>query len=202
LNPFGTEQPADISAISCTHLNPARPTSSYIAVSSWKTNEVIILRTDGSSGLGYLQVVAKTEPHTSLPRSLLLCNFGLDVTSKKKVEADYRPHLLVGMTDGTLVSYAFNKEADIIIGKLNYITLIDKKTTSLGTTPVSLTSVERTDSNLPGNVSGTMRPTVCASGSRSTFLFWSQGRLQQSPILVNVSMVAIFLCSYSPDPDP
>lgn len=98
---------------------------------------------------------------SALPRSLLLYNFGRGTSSRKE---DHHPHLLVGLADGTLVSYAFEGKA-----------LKDRRVTSLGTTPVTLVPTEVDD-----------RPAVCACGTRASFFYFNQGRVQSSPILANV----------------
>ncbi|TFY79541.1 hypothetical protein EWM64_g4471 [Hericium alpestre] len=67
-------------------------------------------------------------------------------------------HLLVGTRDGMLVAYAF---ADGVLG--------DKRTMAVGSAPVSLVACE---------VEG--RPSVVASGSRASVVFWENGRLQNS----------------------
>jgi DNA damage-binding protein 1 len=189
-------------------MDPARRRSQFIIVSCWETNEVVVLRhattteryTDPAQPdepkirmtESRLVSVMKTGPHPSCPRSLLLYNFGKGRVSHKKVKeedtgreitvldapSDYLPYLLVGMADGTLASYAL--DADKTDGEIvPEITLADRKIVSLGTTPVSLTVME-----LEGGV-----PAVCACGSRASFFFHGQGRLQQSPVLVNVSFI-------------
>lgn len=172
-NPFGGENAKEISAISITPINPEHNRWPYIVVSSWETNEVAVLEHDRK----VIRTVAKTGPLPSFPRSLLLRNFGLDnkvQKEKKKSEADYLPYLLVGMADGTLASYVFDVQT-IEGSKTKSYALKDEKITSLGTTPVSLTALEMDK-----------KPAVCACGSRASFLFHSQGRLRQAPILVNV----------------
>jgi hypothetical protein len=173
-NPFGSDAPKEISAISITPIDRTHHKSRYIVVSCWETNEVAILVHNDQS----MTTVLKTGPHESFPRSLLLYNFGLDKRPKKKSgESDYLPYLLIGMADGTLTSYAFEAQSTET-PKVKKYSLKDKKTVSLGTTPVNLTAVEFDD-----------RPAVCACGSRASFLFHSQGRLQQAPVLVNVCRI-------------
>jgi len=96
---------------------------------------------------------------TSLPRSLLLYNFG---SGRKLKEADYHPHLLVGLADGTVVSFNFRDN-----------NLQEKKIFALGTAPVSFSTCK---------VDG--RTAIFASGSRASVLYWERQRLHQSPVML------------------
>lgn len=105
----------------------------------------------------------------SLARSLLLHNFG---AGRKPKEADYHPHLLAGMADGTVVSFRFKEHE-----------LKDEKVFALGTTPVSLATCK---------VDG--RTSVFASGSRASVLFWDRHRLHQSPVMLKVCFMHTSRC--------
>jgi DNA damage-binding protein 1 len=147
---------SEISAVSCTPLNPSRNFTHYIATSFWGSNCVKLFSPESN-----LTRICETPSLPALPRSLLLHNFGQSTSTK---DSDYHPHLLVGLTDGTVVSYAFeNKE------------LVDQSIFSLGDLPVFL-SVCQVDS----------RKTVFACGSRTSILFWERETLLHSPVILKV----------------
>ena len=100
----------------------------------------------------------------TLPRAVLLHNFG---TGGRPKDPDFHPHLLVGLADGTLVTYALRD------GKLH-----DRKQSALGNAPTSLSVCD---------VDG--RTVVFASGARSSVLFWDRQRVRPSPVSVKVSVV-------------
>ncbi|KAI0051144.1 hypothetical protein FA95DRAFT_1535299 [Auriscalpium vulgare] len=143
----------EISALSCNALNPSKAFSNHVAVSFWTSNRVEILNI--ISGDSYLSPVCSiTAPF--LPRSLLFHNFGYDGSPK---DSDYRPHILIGLGDGTLLSYSFKEDV-----------LEDKRMFSLGRTPVCLSACF---------VEG--KRTVFASGSRAAVLYWQRGSVVHSP---------------------
>ena len=107
----------EISAVSCTPLDPTKMFSLYIAVGFWSTYTVDFLSV--ASIDGPFELVCNSVSLPSLPRSLLLHDFG------------NAPHLLVGLRDGTLVAFAFVKNE-----------FQDKRVFSLGTEPVGLTQFE------------------------------------------------------------
>lgn len=90
-------------------------------------------------------------------------NFG---DGRKVKDANYHPHVLVGLADGTLVSYSFKENR-----------LKDKKLYPLGDTPVSL-AVCTADG----------RSAVFASGSRAAVMYWDRQRLQRSTVMLKVSI--------------
>ena len=112
--------PDEIYAISCRPYDPSKNYASAIAVSFWGSNKVAILALDSSPPLA--TVCDTTLP--TLPRAVLLHNFG---TGGKPKDPDFHPHLLVGLADGTLVTYALRD------GKL-----LDRKQSALGNAPTSL----------------------------------------------------------------
>jgi DNA damage-binding protein 1 len=147
---------SEISAVSCTPLNPSKNFTNYIAASFWGSNRVKLFSPESA-----LTVICETRSLPALPRSLLLHNFGQSTSTK---DPDYHPYLLVGLTDGTVVSYAFmNKE------------LVDQNFFSLGDLPVSLNPCQ-VDS----------RKTVFACGSRASILFWERETLRHSPVILKV----------------
>jgi DNA damage-binding protein 1 len=107
----------EISALSCTPLDPTRMFSLYVAVGFWSTYAVDLLSVASTDGL--FKPVCNSISLPSLPRSLLLHDFG------------NAPHLLVGLRDGTLVAFTFVKNE-----------FQDKRVFSLGTEPVGLTQFE------------------------------------------------------------
>ena len=112
----------EISALSCTPLDPTKMFSLYIAVGFWSTYTVDLLSVASVDGDGHFEPVCNSLPLPALPRSLLLHDFG------------NAPHLLVGLRDGTLVAYTFVKNE-----------LQEKRVFSLGTEPVGLTQFEMSE---------------------------------------------------------
>jgi DNA damage-binding protein 1 len=107
----------EISALSCTPLDPTKMFSLYIAVGFWSTYTVDLLSVASTDG--HFEPVCNSVSLPALPRSLLLHDFG------------NAPQLLVGLRDGTLVAFAFVKNE-----------FQDKRVFSLGTEPVGLTQFE------------------------------------------------------------
>lgn len=150
----------EISAVTCTPLDSSKFFATYFAVSFWGSNNVTVLALEK----GEIKTVCPPTPLPALARSLLLFNFGSGRAAK---DAEYHPHLLAGLADGSVVSFSFkNKE------------LREKKIASLGTAPVFLS---------PCLVDG--RRTVLASGNRASILYWDKQRLQQSPVMLRVCCV-------------
>ncbi|EPQ54734.1 hypothetical protein GLOTRDRAFT_116530 [Gloeophyllum trabeum ATCC 11539] len=147
----------EIAAVSCLPIDPSKYYSTQVAVAFWASNEVKVLSI--TSAQNYLTPVCATGPLPSLPRSVLLYNFGTGVKSDSR---DYVPHLLVGLADGTALAFVYKDN-----------TLSDKRVFSFGTGPVSLT---------PCEVDG--KRSVFACAKRSGLLFWEKQRLQLSPMLV------------------
>jgi DNA damage-binding protein 1 len=186
LNALGTDVPMEIAAISISPIDQTQQKSQYVIVSYWDTNEVAVFA--HKRGYNFLKEVIRTGSLHSLPRSLLLYNFGSSQRPRKKdtrLTSGYLPYLLLGMADGSLTSYTFDDVQKI--GKEDQYSIGDKKTVSLGTTPVSLTAMEPNDSSSAARA-------VCACGSHASFFFYNQGRLQQAPVLVNVRLTFPFLC--------
>lgn len=154
----------EISAVSCTPLNPSK---SYIAASFWGSNCVKLFSPEAN-----LDRIC--EPHSlpALPRSLLLHNFGQSTNTR---DHDYHPHLLVGLTDGTIVSYALKSE-----NEGSKLQLVDQNIFSLGDLPVFLSACQ-VDS----------RRTVFACGSRASILFWEKETLRHSPVILKVFRILI-----------
>ncbi|EGN98024.1 hypothetical protein SERLA73DRAFT_109335 [Serpula lacrymans var. lacrymans S7.3] len=149
--------PTEISAISCVPLNPSKKFSMYIVVSFWSSNHIEILSANAAS---HFASICKTPVLPSLPRSLLLFNFTRSDIPK---QTEYNQYLIVGLGDGSVVSYEFKKEE-----------LHGQKIFSVGNVPVTLH---------PCDVEG--RRTVFACGSRTSILFWDKERLHHSPLMLN-----------------
>ena len=107
----------DISALTCTPLDPTRMFSLYIAVGFWSTYTVDLLSVASTDG--HFEPICNSISLPALPRSLLLHDFG------------NAPHLFVGLRDGTLVAFTFVKDE-----------FQDKRVFSLGSEPVELTQFE------------------------------------------------------------
>ncbi|KDQ62210.1 hypothetical protein JAAARDRAFT_121297 [Jaapia argillacea MUCL 33604] len=145
---------SEISAVSCVPSDPTKNFTTTIVVSFWGSNHVDVLAVQREDP--YLTLLCATEGLRSLPRSLLLRDF--EPGSK-----DRRTHLLVGLADGSLVTFALRE------GKL-----LDKRVFSLGDGPVSLA---------PCDVNGIK--TIFACASRACILSWEKERIHQSPMLLN-----------------
>ncbi|OBZ68977.1 DNA damage-binding protein 1 [Grifola frondosa] len=151
--------PKEIAAISCAPFDPSKEYSTYIALSFWGINKVTII----SLASPDLTPVCETSALPSLPHSILLYNFG---TGRRPKDLDYHPHVLVGLTDGTAVSYTFKDNQ-----------LKEHKVFSLGIAPVSLSTCV-----IDGKTG------VFASGSRASVLYWGRQRVHQSPIMLKDSV--------------
>lgn len=157
---MGDNSASEISAISCTPLNPSKNFTNYIAVSFWGSNQVKLFSPKGGS----LSVICQTSALRALPRSLLLYNFGKDANSKAP---DYHPHLLIGLADGTAISYSWRNNE-----------LSDPKTIPLGDVPVFLNAYQ---------VDG--RKALFACGSRASILFWDRDTLRHSPVILKACIL-------------
>ncbi|KXN88147.1 DNA damage-binding protein 1a [Leucoagaricus sp. SymC.cos] len=162
----------EISAISCTPLNPMKAFSQYVLVSYWDSNTIEVFI---PSETGF-KSIHKTSSLPSLVTSLLFYNFGSDQSSKG---TDYHPYLLAGLGDGSVATFAWQDHH-----------LKDRKIISLGHAPVSLV-VSKVDLGLGGGtgVDGTKGKdgnsvrTVLAAGNRAIVFAHERNRLIHSPIL-------------------
>ncbi|KAL4064854.1 CPSF A subunit region-domain-containing protein [Scleroderma yunnanense] len=145
----------EISAVSCVPPDPSKAFTSQFAVSFWMPNHVkmmkLSLRDDNLIDL------CRSPDLPAAPRSVLLHTFVSNGTEKQK-----HPHLLVGLVDGSVVSFVFKDNA-----------LVDMKMISIGTLPVSLHAVV---------IEG--RNAVVACGSRASVLCWEKERLVASPLMI------------------
>ncbi|KAI8986077.1 CPSF A subunit region-domain-containing protein [Trametes punicea] len=157
----------EICAISCTPLDSSKNYATSIAVSFWGSNKVYILSLDSPES--YLSPVCEVTLPT-LPRAVLLHNFGTGVRPK---DVDFHPHLLVGLADGNVVTYAFRD------GELQ-----DRKASSLGNAPASLSVC---------SIDG--RTVVFASGARASVLYWDRQRVRPSPVGVKYMIKGVTLNS-------
>jgi DNA damage-binding protein 1 len=121
--------------------------SAYIAVAYWSIHAVELL------SVASLYPVCDSVSLPALPRSLLLHDFG------------YARQILIGLRNGTLVTYTFVENA-----------LKDKRIFSLGTEPVGLTQFEMGEKRV-----------VFASGSRAALFHAERGTMQQSSVLIKVT---------------
>ncbi|KAI6158847.1 CPSF A subunit region-domain-containing protein [Pisolithus thermaeus] len=164
----------EISAVSCVPLSGkgfAKHTTS-IAVSFWKSDCVKIMRLVSlreAASLppdGLIADVCGSERLPAAPRSLLLHAFNANEDDKQTY-----PYLLVGLVDGTVVSFVYKDNA-----------LLDMKLISAGVFPVSLHPVV---------VNG--KGAVMACGSRGSVLGWEKGRLLHSPLMIKDVNAAAYL---------
>ena len=153
---FGDE----ICAISCRPLDPTKNFTTLIVVSFWGSNSVAVLSVGSNAEV--LGTVHETTL-SALPRSVLLHNFGKGTGPS---DPDFRLHLLVGLADGTIVTYTVRDKE-----------LHDRKQSSLGNAPVSLSVCD---------VDG--RTVVVASGTRANVLFWDKQRVRPSPTSLKVHL--------------
>ncbi|PFH53878.1 hypothetical protein AMATHDRAFT_72908 [Amanita thiersii Skay4041] len=144
---------SEISAVSCTPLDPTRCFTNHIVVSYWGRNIVEIFQPTAN---GFVSL-CKTSSLPYLIRSLLLYNFGSGTSPKSD---EHYPHLLVGLDDGSLVTFVWKEKE-----------LKEKKLVSLGHAPVILA---------PCTVDG--KKTVLAAGNRATLVSFDKKRLQFSPV--------------------
>lgn len=131
--------------------------SIFIPISFWERKDICIYQ---FTQLGF-SLTYRTPPLPALVRSLLFVNFGMATNTKSE---DYRPYLLAGLADGSLVTYVWKD------GELK-----DRKIITLGHTPVTLT---------PCIIDG--RSTVFAAGNRAMVLSWDKKKLSYSPIMLKV----------------
>ncbi|KAI0647974.1 CPSF A subunit region-domain-containing protein [Trametes meyenii] len=146
--------PDEICSISCTPFDPAKPYATTIAVSFWGSNKVTVLSLESAET--FLSPVCEAIL-PALPRSVLLHNFGTGVSPK---DADFHPHLLVGLADGSVATFSFRDRA-----------LHDRKLASLGNAPANLSLC---------TVDG--RKVTIASGVRANVLYWDRQRVRPSPV--------------------
>ncbi|KAI6039683.1 CPSF A subunit region-domain-containing protein [Pisolithus marmoratus] len=164
----------EISAVSCVPLSGkgfAKHTT-YIAASFWKSDHVKIVKllsqreAVGLPSDGLIADVCRSEQLPAAPRSLLLHSFTSDEDDKQTY-----PHLLVGLVDGTVVSFAYRDNA-----------LVDMKLISVGVLPVSLhVTVVNSQS------------AVMACSNRASVLGWEKGRLLYSPLMIKDVNAAAYL---------
>ncbi|KAJ3557088.1 hypothetical protein NM688_g1656 [Phlebia brevispora] len=150
---------SEISALSCATLDPMKNWSLHVAVAFWDTNTIRLLSLDPKIRLQDIGDVHKFPNLPSLPRSLLLHNFGMGNRPK---DPDYNPYVVAGLADGSVACFTLKDNE-----------LKDMKLFPLGTAPVSLT---------PCDIDG--KRAVFANGSRSSVLYWDKQRLRQSHVMV------------------
>ena len=154
----------EISAISCSPLDYTKKFSSYIALAFWGTNDIGILSLENEQS--YLDLIHTSTPLPSLPRSVVLHNFG---QGRKSKDADYRPYVVAGLVDGTVACLSFQGRE-----------LKDLKLFALANTPVSL-AVSEIDN----------KRAVLAIGSRTAVFYWEKQRLRQSSVMLKVPCHAL-----------
>lgn len=156
--------PHEISAVSCVPLDPSKAFTNQFALSFWKSNHIQIVKLSARDT--NLPDLCRSPDMPTGPRSLLLHTFVSDGGEKQK-----HPHLLVGLMDGSVVSFVYRDNA-----------LVDMKTISIGTLPVSLHPVA---------IEG--RNAVVACGNRASVLCWEKERLVASPLMIKDVAAAAYL---------
>lgn len=146
----------EISTVSCQPLDRSKYYSKTAVVGFWDSNNVQILSFGSKNAF---ELICDSEYLSALPRSALLYQFGDE-------KSDHVPHLLIGLADGTLVTFLYDEAGRA---------LESKTTISLGTTAVHLTHCEINETS-----------SVFACGSRAEVLFWNMQRLQHSPVVLKV----------------
>ncbi|KAI0311510.1 CPSF A subunit region-domain-containing protein [Amylostereum chailletii] len=153
----------EVSAVSvdALNVNAANAFATYFAVGFWCSNRVQLYQFNPNNGT--LELAGKHVTLPALPRSIFLHNFGRGLIGRE----GSHPYLLVGLTDGSLVSYA------IVEGDDKMPLLTDRRVFSLGNAPVTITRcvVRNKDA-------------IFATGSRAVVISWASGSLQHSPVPV------------------
>lgn len=147
--------------MSCLPVHPAKPYTPQVVVGFWGSNRVQILSIIDSANP--FKLICSSESYSSVPRSVLLYNFG---TSHDRNQPGYHPHLMVGLADGTVVSQAYNTSE---------YKLQPQNISSLGGAATHLTSYD---------IDG--RRCVFACGNIGEVYYWNNTRLQRSPISLKV----------------
>lgn len=129
----------------------------------WDSNVIRLLSLDPAINLQDLGDPQKCPVLPSLPRSVLLHNFG---TGNRKQEMEYHPYVVAGLADGSIACFSMKDNE-----------LKDLKLFPLGTAPVSLVACD---------IDG--KRAVFANGSQSSVLYWDKQRLRQSSVMVQVSL--------------
>lgn len=144
-------------------MDPTKPYTLQVVVGFWGSNRVQILSIiDGSNPF---KIICSSEPYSSVPRSVLLHNFGM---SHDRNQPDYRPHLMVGLADGIVVSQAYN---------VSEYKLQSPNISALGGAAAHLTCYD---------IDG--RRCLFACGDIGEVYYWNNTRLQRSPISFKVRM--------------
>ncbi|KAG8214764.1 CPSF A subunit region-domain-containing protein [Butyriboletus roseoflavus] len=147
---------AEVSAVTCLPFDSTKSYAVNIAVGFWMSKTVKILSLLEPDTM---KDICKTSELPAAPRSLLLYNFTSEPGGKPPQS---HPHLLVGLVDGSLATFSFQKG-----------TLGDQKLVSIGNLPVTMHTCRIRD-----------RSTVFACGGRTSILFWERERLQHSPLML------------------
>ncbi|KIY45562.1 hypothetical protein FISHEDRAFT_76416 [Fistulina hepatica ATCC 64428] len=157
--PVGDAGDVEVSAICAMQPDATKDHARCFAVSFWgsQTIHIVAVNTDARG----FQTIYKTGPLPSLARSLTFqCLSPADQGTSS--------FLFAGLTDGCLATYAWRR------GDGKRESLEDPKMLTMGNTPLSLTQFT--------DASG--RPTIFVSGDRPTIFSWAEGRLQNSPVMV------------------
>ncbi|KAG7445774.1 uncharacterized protein BT62DRAFT_969553 [Guyanagaster necrorhizus] len=158
--------PTEISCVSCIPMNESKYFSIQVAAAFWHTNQIKIYNI-ASSGFTFQY---ETPQLPATVRSILFYNFG---TTEKNGD-DYRPYLLAGLANGTVVSFVWSG---------NQFT--EMKLVALGSGPVELS---------PNRIGDGTRG-VLAVADKTMVISCPRGRLQYSHIILRDVSAATLLNS-------
>ncbi|CBQ73184.1 related to UV-damaged DNA-binding protein [Sporisorium reilianum SRZ2] len=158
--------------VSCVDVSPlvAGKAAQLAACGFWQTRTIQIYSLPELAAVGQSSVVQQRFP--AVPRSILLHRFaskqtdgGSDTQSKGSLSNRdaLTPHLLIGLGDGTLVSYSLSLPTHDSYSKT--VGLSDAKTVSLGTQALKLDALETAAGARVVAVSGS-RPTLVYADSK------------------------------------
>lgn len=158
--------------VSCLDISPLSPgkAAQLVGCGFWQTRTVQIFSLPELAPVGQSTVVQQR--FQAVPRSILLHQFagkqwspasgGPSKASHSNRDAS-TPHLLIGLGDGTLISYSLSLPTDDSYSKT--IGLFDGKTVSLGTQALTLNAIETSAGARAVAVSGS-RPTLVYADSK------------------------------------
>ncbi|TKY85901.1 hypothetical protein EX895_005442 [Sporisorium graminicola] len=158
--------------VSCVDISPlvADKPAQFVACGFWQTRTIQIYSLPELTAVGQSSVVQQRFP--AVPRSILLHRFASKQTddySDKHPNASLShrdaltPHLLIGLGDGTFVSYSLSLPTDDSFSST--VGLYDVKTVSLGTQALKLDALETAAGARVVAVSGG-RPTLVYADSK------------------------------------
>lgn len=159
----------EVSCLDISCLSPGEP-AKIAAIGFWQARTIQVLSLPDLSPVGQSSVVQQQLP--AVPRSLLLHRFASKQTrqgASRQSRTSLRnrdalsPHLLIGLGDGTLITYSVSLPTDESFSRT--VGLFDCKTLSLGTQALKLDAIETSSGARVVAVSGS-RPTLVFADSK------------------------------------